>query len=137
MKTLYTAKVHVEGGRDGAVTSEDGQLKSRLAFPKALGGNGDGLNPEQFFAAGYAACFASTLSLVARAQGVTLTGVAIDAEVDMLHEAGTYDLAVRLLVRASGADRSTVEALIETTKTACPYSRATRNSLSSTVRLAS
>jgi Ohr subfamily peroxiredoxin len=136
MQTLYTAKVHVDGGRDGAVASEDGLLKGRLAFPKALGGDGNGLNPEHLFAAGYAACFASTLSVVAKAQGAALTGVAIDSEVDMLHEAGTFDLAIRLLVHAKGVDRPTLEGIVEKAKAACPYSRATRNSISSTVRIA-
>jgi osmotically inducible protein OsmC len=136
MEKLYTAQVEVRSGRDGSVRSNDGLLDSRLAFPKALGGDGNGTNPEQLFAAGYAACFGSTLGLVAKAEKHVLTDVSIVSEVDMLHEAGTYDLAVRLTVRAKGADRATLLALIEKTKQACPYSRSTRSSISTTITVA-
>jgi len=57
MTTLYTAHAHVTGGRDGAAKTDDGKLDVKLAPPKELGGNGAGTNPEQLFAAGYAACF--------------------------------------------------------------------------------
>lgn len=133
----YTTEATAHGGRDGHARTADGALEVKLTTPKELGGaGGEGNNPEQLFAAGYAACFASTLSVVAKAQGAALTGVAVDSEVDMLHEAGTFELAVRLLVHAKGVDRPTLEGIVEKAKAACPYSRATRNSISSTVRIA-
>ncbi|MGN6153715.1 MAG: hypothetical protein ACTHOH_17180 [Lysobacteraceae bacterium] len=61
MKDLYTSHVHVVGGRDGSATSSDGLLSLKLGFPKDMGGAGDHPNPEQLFAAGYAACFASSV----------------------------------------------------------------------------
>lgn len=136
MKTLYTAKVDVRSGRDGTIRSDDGQLDVRLDFPAALGGKGAGTNPEQLFAAGYAACFATSLSATAKESGSPLTQVAVASEVDMLHDGTTWDLAVRLVVRAEGVSRSVLAGLIEKTKTVCPYSRATRGSLATSVTIA-
>jgi Ohr subfamily peroxiredoxin len=136
MKTLYTAHVTVRSGRDGSIRSSDGLLEARLAFPTALGGDGKGTNPEQLFAAGYAACFASTLTLVAKKKGLTLTNVSVDSEVDMLNEGEVFDLAVRLKVHASGADRAALEDVLEAAREVCPYARATRKSLATSVTLA-
>jgi Ohr subfamily peroxiredoxin len=136
MAILYTAKVDVRSGRDGSVLSDDGRLDARLAFPTALGGDGNGTNPEQLFAAGYAACFGSTLAAIGKAEHTPLANVAIAAEVDMLHDAGTYDLAVRLVVRADGIPREALERLIEKAKQACPYARATRTSLAVSIVVA-
>jgi lipoyl-dependent peroxiredoxin len=136
MKAIYTAKVAVRGGRNGHVVSDDGHLRAPLAFPAPLGGDGRGTNPEQLFAAGYAACFASSLGAVAREAGVGLGQVDVDAEVDMLHDGEKrFDLAVRLLVRASGVDPASLAALVERTKEVCPYARATRGSLATEIRL--
>ena len=134
MTTLYTGKVSVQGGRNGAVRSDDGNLDVPLAFPTALGGSGAGTNPEQLFGAGYAACFATTVEVIAKAEGKAIGGVKVAAEVDMLLEGGTYDLAVRLTVTAD-ADRATLEQIVEKAKSACPYSRATRNTLQTSVRV--
>jgi Ohr subfamily peroxiredoxin len=136
MAILYTAKVDVRSGRDGSIHSDDGRLDARLAFPKNLGGDGNGTNPEQLFGAGYAACFGSTLAAIGKAEQIPLTNVSIQSEVDMLHEAGTYDLAVRLVVRADGIGRDALEGLIEKARQACPYARATRTSLATSIVVA-
>ncbi len=136
MDTLYTARVNVRSGRDGSVRSDDGSLEARLAFPTSMGGDGKGTNPEQLFAAGYAACFGSTVAAIAKAAGKPLADVEVAAEVDMLHDAGAFDLAVRLTVRAAGADRGALEGFVEQAKQACPYSRATRGSLATTIAVA-
>lgn len=133
MTILYTARVQVRGGRDGSMRSDDGLLEARLAVPVPMGGDGKGTNPEQLFAAGYAACFASTLAAIAKASGHSLTDVTIAAEVDVGVENGAYDLAIRLVVSGAGVDRATLEPLIERAKSACPYSRATRNNLACAV----
>ncbi|GGL02240.1 hypothetical protein Sme01_47040 [Sphaerisporangium melleum] len=95
---LYTA-VATSSGRDGRSVSSDGLLDVGLAVPKALGGDGKGTNPEQLFAAGYSACFASALSAVARQTGQDVGEAAVTAEVG-LHKAegGTYGLSVTLRV---------------------------------------
>lgn len=137
MKVLYTAKVNARGGRDGAIRSDDGLLEAHLALPVAMGGPGNGTNPEQLFAAGYAACFAATLGHIGQASGTPLTAVEVDAEVDIGIQDEAYTLAVRLSVRASGVDSRALEALIVKAKSACPYARATQNNIASSVRIAS
>lgn len=135
MTVLYTGRVHVESGRNGTIRSEDEKLDAKLAFPKALGGDGSGTNPEQLFGAGYAACFASTIAHIAKTEGQPVGRVSVDAEVDMLQENGAYDLAVRLVVSADGPSRAALEAIVEKAKVACPYSRATRTTIPTTVRI--
>jgi Ohr subfamily peroxiredoxin len=136
MNVIYTGRVTVQGGRNGRASSDDARLVLPLAFPRALGGDGQGSNPEQLFGAGYAACFASTVGAVARAAGVKLGDVVVEAEVDMLHDGGAlFDLAIRLVVRATGIAQPDLESLVERAKEACPYSRATRGTLSTQVRV--
>ncbi len=135
MSTIYTANVTIKSGRDGSARSDDGRLDARLAFPVALGGDGQGTNPEQLFAAGYGACFAGTLTAIAKAEGKPVSDVEVGAEVDMMLRDGTYDLGVRLAVKAAGVDRATLDALVEKAKLACPYARATRNNVESRVRV--
>lgn len=134
MKAIYTGKVTVKGGRQGHVASSDGHLDARLAFPAALGGDGEGTNPEQLFGAGYGACFASTIGAIARAEKLAPAALEVAAEVDMLHDgAARFDLAVRLHVRATGIGQAELDALVAKAKEACPYSRATRNTLATVV----
>ena len=69
MKVLYTAEVTVTGGRSGQARSRDGALEVKMSVPQEMGGSGgQGTNPEQLFAAGYAACFQSALMGAARRQ---------------------------------------------------------------------
>ena len=82
MDVLYTA-VATANGREGRAVSSDGLLDVTLAPPKSLGGNGQGTNPEQLFAAGYAACFASALSVVGRAAKVDTSEASVTAEVSI------------------------------------------------------
>src|SRR5258706_4364932 len=82
MKILYTAKATVQGGRKGQARSSDGHLQVHLSIPKEMGGDGgQGTNPEQLFAAGYAACFQSALEQVARRQHVEAGPTTITANV--------------------------------------------------------
>lgn len=136
MSTIYTARVTVRSGRDGSVRSDDSALSAPLAFPKGMGGDGKGTNPEQLLAAGYAACFGSTLRAIAKASHKTLEDVVLLAEVDVLAEAGVYDLAIRVAVSAKGADEATLRDLVEKAKVACPYSRALRDSIATTITVA-
>ena len=135
MKTLYTATIQVKGGRDGAVRSDDGHLEAQLAFPRALGGSGEGTNPEQLFAAAYAACFASTVQTIAKADNLPIGDLAIRGEVDILLEGTTYDLAVRLFLTAHGVDRAGLADVVEKAKATCPYARAIRNNVRTEVTL--
>jgi osmotically inducible protein OsmC len=127
-KVLYTAKTHTTGGREKGVSkSSDGRLEVRLSTP---GGKGDGTNPEQLFAAGWSACFEGALGLAARKMKVALPeGTAIDAEVDLCLDDGSYSLQARLNIALPGLDRETAQALADTAHQTCPYSKATRGNI--------
>jgi Ohr subfamily peroxiredoxin len=126
-KTLYTAKTHTTGGRDGASRTSDGRLEVKLTSPGAAG---NGTNPEQLFAAGWSACFLSALGLVAGQRKIALPADrAIDAEVDLASGDGGYFLRARLNVSLPGVDRDVAQELVEAAHQVCPYSKATRNNI--------
>ncbi|WP_256104302.1 organic hydroperoxide resistance protein [Streptomyces sp. ODS05-4] len=130
MDALYTA-VATANGREGRAVSSDGQIDLPLGFPKAMGGDDQGTNPEQLFAAGYAACFASALGLVARQSRTDVSDVSITAEVSLGKDAdGGFGLAV--VLRAELPDHLQGEAgqaLLEKAHATCPYSKATRGNI--------
>jgi osmotically inducible protein OsmC len=132
MKILYTAEATATGGRAGRAASSDGNLAVSLAVPTEMGGpGGAGTNPEQLFAAGYAACFENALMGVARRQKVALgDGVSVTARVGIGPvEGGTYGLDVELRITLPGLGRPEAEALVEAGHRVCPYSNATRGNI--------
>jgi Ohr subfamily peroxiredoxin len=132
-KTLYSAQVHVTGGRDGIARASDGRLDVKLATP---GGPGPGTNPEQLFAAGWSACFEGAMAIAARAKGVILpTDLAIDATVDLRHGEDGYSLAARLDVTVPGVDAEIARQLIEAAHRTCPYSKAIKGNIDAVVAL--
>jgi lipoyl-dependent peroxiredoxin len=132
-QVLYTASATATGGRAGHVRSSMGTLDCALAWPKELGGaGGAGTNPEELFAAGYAACFAQALVRAARDRGVVLDGPpAVTAEVGVGRlESGRLSLAVELRASLPGVERPWAEALVAMAHAEiCPYSRATRGNI--------
>ena len=139
VQVLYTAEATAVGGRDGHIKSSDGVLNAKLALPKQLGGTGGAAtNPEQLFAAGYAACFESAVRFVAREQKVTLTETAVTAQVGVgPRAAGGFGLTVALKVSLPGVDRKVAEGLIRFAhENICPYSHATRGNVEVSVTLA-
>lgn len=126
---IYTAHAHAVGGRNGTAKSDDGHLDVKLAFPKSMGGDGNGTNPEQLFAAGYSACFLGALGLVARNQGVKLGEHSLDAEVDLIKDETSFHVGVRLKLNAPELDRETAETLLRAAHEVCPYSKATRGNV--------
>jgi Ohr subfamily peroxiredoxin len=132
-KTLYTANVHVTGGREGAARSSDGRLDIQLAVP---GSAGAGTNPEQLFAAGWSACFEGAMGIAAKAKGITLPAdLAIDAEVDLRHGDDGYSLAARLNVSVPGIEPEIARQLIEAAHRTCPYSKAIKGNIDAVVAL--
>ena len=130
-KVLYSAAATAQGGRAGNITSEDGHLNVGLSVPKELGGpGGEGTNPEQLFAAGYAACFQSALGVVGRRAKVDTSGSAVTGLV-RLHPngAGGYTLSVKLQVALPGVERQQAHQLIEQAHQVCPYSNAVRGNI--------
>jgi lipoyl-dependent peroxiredoxin len=132
MNILYTAKATATGGREGKIRSSDGMLEMPLAMPKELGGSGrPATNPEQLFAAGYAACFENALRRVARERKTPITESSVEASVGIGRTEDNYfKLAVDLKVSVPGKDRSEVENLARIAhEEVCPYSRATRGNI--------
>ena len=131
MKTLYTAEALATGeGRDGHGRSSDGRLDLDLAIPKEMGGSGNGTNPEQLFAVGYAACFHSALRLVAGQAKADVTDSAVGARVSIGQiDNGGFGLAVELEVTLPNLDHDTALALTEKAHQVCPYSNATRGNI--------
>jgi len=138
METVYTAQATATGsGRGGEVSSSDDRLKVDLSIPKELGGDGGaGTNPEQLFAAGYAACFHGALQLVARRRKVRIEGSSVTAEVGIGPDGEGYGLAVTLTVGVPGVDADVARELAEAAHQVCPYSRATRGNIDVELRVA-
>lgn len=131
MKILYTAEATVHGGREGQARSSDGTLVVNLSIPKEMGGpGGQGTNPEQLFAAGYAACFQSALMQVARRQHVDASQSTITAKVGIGPTGGgAFGLEVEMHVSIPGVEKATGEKLVELAHQVCPYSNATRGNI--------
>jgi len=136
-KRLYTAVATATSGRDGRVKSDDGILDLQVVPPKALGGSGAaGTNPEQLFAAGYAACFGSALGHVARAQKLKTGPVHITAHVSIGQVGQGFGLAVELVASLPELPREQAEALVQAAHQVCPYSNATRGNIVVDLRVA-
>jgi osmotically inducible protein OsmC len=130
MSLLYTASA-TANGREGRAVSSDGILDVALARPTQLGGNGAGTNPEQLFAAGYAACFASAMSVVARQLHLDVSDASVTADVGLNGSAGAgFDLEVILHVELpSHLQGEPGEQLVAMAHHVCPYSNATRGNI--------
>jgi Ohr subfamily peroxiredoxin len=131
MDALYTA-VATANGREGRAVSSDGQIDLPLAFPASLGGNGQGTNPEQLFAAGYAACFASAMGAIGRQEKIDVKDASVTAEVSIGKDAADGGFALSVIMRVELPDHLQGEAgqdLLKKTHAYCPYSKATRGNL--------
>ena len=131
-KVLYRAYAEAYGGRDGRAVSSDGILDVALTTPKELGGaGGEGNNPEQLFAAGYAACFIGAMKVVAGQEKVKMpadTSVTASVGIGPRSEGG-FGLAVALRVSLPGLDHAQAEGIVEKAHQVCPYSNATRGNI--------
>ncbi|MFD4179669.1 organic hydroperoxide resistance protein [Rhodococcus sp. NPDC058514] len=135
MSVIYTAEALVTGeGRDGHGRSSDGRLDLDLALPVEMGGSGNGTNPEQLFAIGYAACYHSALRMVARQAGADVTDSAVGARVGIgPTEGGGFGLEVTLEVTLPHLSREQAQELADKAHQVCPYSNATRGNIDVTV----
>lgn len=129
MKTVYTAKVLVKGGRNGSVQSEDKRLRMALRPPPEMGGEAEekGTNPEELFAAAYGASFRSALETAARGDHVSLKTATLTTLVHLreTHEGG-FQLAIEIQANIPGVERTAAEKLLEQAHRTCPYSKALR-----------
>jgi len=139
-KIVYTAHAFATGGRDGYAKSDDGLLDVKLVVPKEMHGAGGGVNPEQLFAAGYAACFLGAMKFVASQQEIAIPE---DAKIEGAVGVGPFfgggsvpkgfAIAVELKISVPGMDKAAVHALVESTDKVCPYSNATRDNIDVTL----
>ena len=130
-KVLYRAHATATGGRDGRAVSSDRNLDVKLSTPKELGGGGgDATNPEQLFAAGYAACFLGAMKFVAGQKKMTLPAdTSIDSSVGIGQIPGGFGIEVDMKIKLPGMDRAQAEQLVQAAHQVCPYSNATRNNI--------
>ena len=137
MDALYTAEaLSVGDARNGQAYLADRSLDLRMSVPKEMGGAGDGANPEQLFALGYAACFHSALKLVASKAKVDTTDSAVGARVSIgSNAAGGFELAVALEVSLPNVPVEQARELAEAAHQVCPYSNATRGNIEVTVEV--
>ncbi|MGH3352941.1 MAG: organic hydroperoxide resistance protein [Nocardioides sp.] len=138
MTPIYTASAVSTGdARNGHVQSTDGLIDADVRIPKEMGGAGGATNPEQLFAAGYAACFHSALKLVAGKAKVDMTDSEVVADVSIGDNGqGGFGLSVQLEVTIPGADAATAQQLAEQAHQVCPYSNATRGNIEVELTLA-
>ena len=131
MSVLYTAEATAIGGRNGSAKTSDGALEVTIVPPKELGGQGgSGTNPEQLFAAGYAACFLGAMKFVAGQKKMTLpSDTSIDSSVGIGQIPGGFGIEVDMKIRLPGMDRTQAEELVQAAHQVCPYSNATRNNI--------
>lgn len=128
---LYSTTVRVTGGEaghgraSGIARSEDGNLEVSLRLPDALGGPGGGTNPEQLFAAGYAACFHGALTLIAARREIPIVDAAVDVTVRFGRDPvdGLYMLSADIRIHLPGVERSIAEELVRDTERVCPYAK--------------
>jgi lipoyl-dependent peroxiredoxin len=131
MEVLYTAEATATGGRrNGRAWSSDGAIDVQINPPKEVGGSGEGTNPEQLFAAGYAACFDNAIASVARHEKLDPGQTTVTALVGLAkHPEGGFGLDVELRVAVPNLPRDEAEALVAKAHRRCPYSRATHGNL--------
>lgn len=128
---LYTVEaLSTGGGRDGHVATDDKAVDLTMAPPKELGGSGEGNNPEQLFAAGYAACFHSALQSTARQKKTKIDGSSVGARISLVRSGEeSIDLAVQLEVIIPGLEIEQADELATLAHEMCPYSRAVKGNI--------
>ncbi|GLQ90831.1 Ohr family peroxiredoxin [Dyella flagellata] len=140
---LYTATVHATGGESkhgrasGVVRSDDGVLDLQLRMPEQLGGEGGGTNPEQLFAAGYAACFHGALSLLAERGRIDIPDAEVVASITFGRDPmdGLFALMAEIRIRLPGVDRAIAEELVRNTERICPYTKMAKSGISCVIFL--
>lgn len=129
-KKVYTANVNIQGGREGKAVSDDNNLNVDLGYPKELGGDGTGTNPEQLFAAGFAACFEGAMGTVLRKKKIKADGIMIDSHVTLGKDADDgFVLALAMDVTVKGVETSVAEEIVAEAHKVCPYARATEGNI--------
>ncbi|MGE0829809.1 MAG: organic hydroperoxide resistance protein [Hyphomonadaceae bacterium] len=134
---LYTARATATGGRSGKTRLEENGLWVATSIPKDMGGDGQGSNPEQLFAMGYASCFGSAVLFVAGQKKLDAAKSKVTCEVGIgRNEAGGFALQAKLIVSLPGLDAAQAKELVEAAHQVCPYSNATRGNMPVEIEIA-
>jgi Ohr subfamily peroxiredoxin len=138
MAALYTAHATATAGRNGHAATDDKVIDVSLSVPKAMGGEGKAgaTNPEQLFAAGYAACFGGAVEFVAGKHKIKQDGVTVASAVTFNADDSGFFISVALEVKVAGVDRATAEKLVAEAHTVCPYSKATKGNITVDLKVA-
>jgi Ohr subfamily peroxiredoxin len=129
MEKIYEAEVTTLAGRNGHSKSSDGVLDLDIRLPKEMGGDSSATNPEQLFAAAWSACFGTSLTIAAEIHKVKIGNVSVTAKISVLHDSGSYDLGAHLLINIEEIEYETSKQLVETAKSICSYSKATKGNI--------
>jgi Ohr subfamily peroxiredoxin len=141
---IYSTVVTVSGGEaehgraSGVARSDDGNLNVQLRLPAALGGGGGGTNPEQLFAAAYAACFHGALNLLAAKKKIPVHDATVEVSVAFGRDPvdGLFMLTADVRIHLPDVEKSVAEELVRSTERFCPYAKMARNGITSIVALA-
>jgi osmotically inducible protein OsmC len=133
--TTYRTKATAQGGRNGKATLDGSGVWFAMQLPKEFGGSGEGSNPEQLFALGYAACFNSALLFVAGQKKIDVSKASVSADVGITRGDDGFGLDVALEVKIPGVSESDAKALVEAAHQVCPYSKATRGNIPVTLKV--
>lgn len=127
---LYHTSATAVGGRNGKTHLDEGGLWVATSIPKDMAGDGQGSNPEQLFALGYASCFGSAVLFVAGQKKLDAAKSKVTCEVGIgRNEAGGFALQAKLTVSLPGLDPAQAKELVEAAHQVCPYSNATRGNM--------
>ncbi|HJS80313.1 MAG TPA: organic hydroperoxide resistance protein [Vitreimonas sp.] len=127
---LYKTKAVSKGGRAGGKAAlTEGGLWFHMEHSKPLGGSGEGVNPEQLFAIGWATCFNGAVLFIAKQKNIDAANAVVTCEVGIGREEGGLGLSTKLTLAVPGLDRAKVQELLEAAHQMCPYSKATRNNI--------
>jgi Ohr subfamily peroxiredoxin len=127
---LYKTKAISKGGRAGGKTAlAEGGLWLHMEHSKPLGGAGEGVNPEQLFAMGWATCFNGAVLFIAKQKNIDAANAVVTCEVGIGREEGGLGLSAKLTLAVPGLQRAQVQELLEAAHQMCPYSKATRNNI--------
>ncbi len=127
---LYKTKAVSKGGRAGGKAAlAEGGLWFHMEHSKPLGGSGEGVNPEQLFAMGWATCFNGAVLFIAKQKNIDAANAVVTCEVGIGREEGGLGLSAKLTLAVPGLERAQMQELIEAAHQMCPYSKATRNNI--------
>lgn len=131
----YVTKATTKGGREGRAVLADGGFGVAMAYPKEIGGNGEGTNPEQMFALGYSSCFSSAILAIGRKHNADVSKSSATAEVTLTKDEVSFALSVTMSVHLPGIEPALAETILHEAHEICPYSRATRGNVPVTLQL--